>query len=59
VKQGRDRAARIREKYSPKFRPIGFMKVVQLSRTGGPEVLELAERPIPKPDPARCWKRRC
>jgi NADPH:quinone reductase len=27
------------------------MKVVQISRTGGPEVLEVLERPIPKPGP--------
>jgi hypothetical protein len=54
VKQGRDRAARIREKYSPKVWPMGFMKVVQLSRTGGPEVLEVPNGRFQSLDPARC-----
>ncbi|HTS39011.1 MAG TPA: NADPH:quinone reductase [Xanthobacteraceae bacterium] len=27
------------------------MKAIQISRTGGPEVLELVERPLPKPGP--------
>jgi NADPH:quinone reductase len=27
------------------------MQVIQLSRTGGPEVLEVMERPVPRPGP--------
>ena len=33
------------------------MKAIQISRTGGPDVLDIVELPTPSPGPARCWSR--